>query len=95
MKYNSIKCDACGKEIVTIMDRKEFDHIMVVDGIGNIISSTEPTYITINLSGHGIRSKLNREYDICEECLHCGVIIDQIEKELRIYGRSEVPRNEQ
>lgn len=94
MKINKIKCDVCGKETDGIVDAKNRSGLMTVDGKGNIISSTEPTYITINLKGHGTRVRLNREYDICEECLWNGIIIDQVDKCLRIYGRKELPKNE-
>lgn len=80
MKIRQIKCDVCGK--------------VAVDGQGDIISLNKPTYITVKLKGYGIRHNLDREYDICEECLWNGIIIDQIDKHLRIYSRKEIPRNE-
>ena len=94
MEIRQIKCDVCNNAIGYNDERYKYTKKVVVNGQGDIISSDEPTYITINLKGHGVRCKLNREYDICEECLWNGIVIDQIDKHLRIYSRKEIPRNE-
>lgn len=80
MKIHQIKCDICDK--------------VAVDGQGDIITLNKPSYLTVKLKGHVIGYDLNREYDICKECLLNGIVIDQVDKHLRIYSRKEIPRNE-